>query len=451
MSQEVTTLTPSQDLIAQDRHRFRVVVCGRKFGKSSLSSFEMVACAVSGARNIAYFANTYGEARDIIWQRLKDICKPAIVTTNETRLELTIRNNKGSTSTITLRGWETIETVRGLEFDFLVLDEVQNYRNFWTLWQEVLRPTLGPRKGQALFMGTPKGYNALYDLYNLENDPIAGKDFKSFHFTSYDNPHVDPTEIDSARDSMTDIKFAQEYLAEFKKTEGLVYPMFDRGTHCFDKEKLDYLMLRYKDATFYAGVDFGWTNPTAIIKILKDNDDNFYAVEEWYQTGKTNAEMIEYAKTMGINIFYPDPAEPDRIKEMERAGMSVRSVNKDIDKGIDCVRNLFKNKKLFIYEGCKNTIEELETYAYEDNKTDRNDREKPIDTANHLLDALRYILFMVSTTLQKFKAPVHYSSGMKAGFSQTPPTDLEQESAIKFHMSSQTPPQTNYKPKEKSF
>lgn len=449
----LSNLTPSQDLIAQDPHRFRVVVCGRKWGKSTLATFEMLAVAVHKEANIAYFATTYGEARDIIWNRLKELCKPAIISANETNLELTIRNNSGTTSHIRLRGWETIETARGLEFDFIVLDEVQNYRNFWALWQEVLRPTLGPRQGSALFIGTPKGYNALFDLYNLENDPQRGQHFRSFRFTSYDNPHINKDEIDQAKLELSDIKFAQEYLAEFKKTEGLVYPMFDRKLSTFDMDKRDYLLMRYKDATTYGGVDFGWTNPTAIIKVIKDQDDNFYVVDEWVHTGKTNAEMIEYAKTMGITLFYPDPAEPDRIKEMERAGMSIRAVNKDIDKGIDCVRNLLKNKKLFVYEGCRNTIAEFETYSYEDNKSDRNDKEKPIDVANHCMDALRYALFMLSTTLQRFKAPVHYAQGMHATIPVVlqSSSDVSHETKIKFHKSSQNPPAGSYKAKEKSF
>src|SRR3990167_7035651 len=113
---------------------------------------------------------------------------------------------------------------RGKKNDFIIPDEVASYRNFWTGWKEVLRPTLTDTQGEGLFLSTPKGYNHFYDLCNLE---LIDTDYKSFHYTTYDNPHIPVDEIEKAKKELTEDRFAQEYLADFRKTQGLVYKEFD--------------------------------------------------------------------------------------------------------------------------------------------------------------------------------------------------------------------------------
>lgn len=145
----------------------------RRFGKTTLACVELAGKAVShdDART-AYIAPTYQQARDILWRDLQRTLAPVTIDKNESRLEVTVKTIDGGTGFVVLRGWESIETLRGQRFDFIVPDEVAMYRNFWMHWQEVLRPTLTETRGEALFLSTPKGYNHFYDLYELEKtDP----------------------------------------------------------------------------------------------------------------------------------------------------------------------------------------------------------------------------------------------------------------------------------------
>lgn len=389
-------LTPAQKQIAKDIHRFRVVCAGRRFGKSTLAAWEMFGKAVSkNDRRVVYIAPTYQQARDIVWQELRNICQPLAVKVNESRLEITVRTQEGGTSTIWLRGWEAIETLRGQKFDFIVIDEVAMMRNFDENWQEVIRPTLTDRKGEVLFISTPKGFNHFYDLYNEE---AKDEDYKSFHFTSYDNPHLPLEELDKAKRQVTDIRFHQEYMADFRKQEGLVYKEFNRDQHLFDDFTPRKLLVEV-----IAGVDFGFTNPSVILRIEHDSDNHYWITSEWYKTQKTNSELIELAKNMKVNLFYPDPAEPDRIEEMKRAGLNVREVSKDIEKGIDSVRELFKQGRLHIHKGCKSLIWELETYAYPDKSEGHNEHEVPIKENDHAMDALRYAIHMNSGNVPTYE------------------------------------------------
>lgn len=377
-------LTSAQNQIAADLHRFRVINCGRRFGKTTLAVEEIKGKVLTAPRKVAYIAPTYQQARDIAWEMLKRELQPIITSINESRLEIRTRTMKGGESIVYLRGWEAIETLRGQFFHFVVIDEVASMRNWWTRWDEVIRPTLTDTRGEVMFISTPRGYNHFYDLYNREHED---KDYKSFHFTTYDNPHVPWDEIEKAKKELPENRFAQEYLADFKKTEGLVYKEFIRERHV-QKKPLVNIVDRI------VPVDFGFTNPAAMLVIEKDTDAHYWVTTEYYKTGKTTAELIEYAKSLKANKFYPDPAEPDRIEEMRRANLNVREVSKDIEAGINAVRELFKTDRIRIDPSCINLIAELETYRYPEKKPERNEPEVPVKEDDHLVDCLRYALYM---------------------------------------------------------
>jgi len=371
-------LHEAQKQIAKDNHRYRVVNCGRQFGKTTLAVLEMIAKAVYGSnRRVAYIAPNYQQARDIAWNDLKKVALPVTISTNEARLELVIKTVDGGTSTIVLRGWESIETLRGQQFDFIVIDEVAMMRKFWVNWQEVLTPTLTARKGDALFISTPKGFNHFYELYTM-SDP----DFKSFHFTSYDNPFLPKDELEAQKARMTEDSFAQEYMADFRKQEGLIYKEFRRELHLREGEP-------ERTDAYIAGVDFGFTNPCSVIFIKKDGDGNYWVTDEWYKTGRTESEVADYVYSCQFNGVYADPENPSAIEVLRRKGVPVKEVRKGKDSvisGINFVRDLFRQNRLWINPRCVNLIAELETYHYEEGK------ETPQKEKDHAVDALRYAL-----------------------------------------------------------
>lgn len=378
-------LHETQRIIAKDTHRFRVLCNGRRWGKTTLAIEEMIALGLHREAKIAYVAPTYQQARDIAWEQLKKRLIEQNATINESRLEVRFKNLQGTESTISLRGWESIETLRGQSLDLVVLDEVASMRYFWDGWQEVVRPTLTDRKGQAMFISTPKGFNHFYELYNEES---KDKNFKSFHFTSYDNPNIPSDEIDEAKNQLTDDQFAQEYLADFRKQEGLVYKEFQRARHVYSIAEIDV-------ADYIAGVDFGFTNPTCVLSIKRDRQDKYWVESEYYKSGNTAIQTAEYIQGQNYNKVYPDPASPEAIKELTDRRVNVYDVNKGADSivnGINKVRELFKQGRLMIHESCKNLIWELETYSYGERKANHNETETPIKENDHAVDALRYAL-----------------------------------------------------------
>jgi len=373
--------------VAKSRARFKVIRAGRRSGKTTVASEIIKAKALSKPSRIAYLATTYQQSRDIAWEMLKRELRPIILNVNESRLELLVQTQKGEESLIILRGWESVETLRGQAFDLLVIDEVAMMRNFWSSWQEVLRPTLTDRKGEAIFISTPKGFNHFYDLSNLE---LKDKDFKSFHFTSYDNPYLSKEELDTAKATLPRDRFEQEYMASFQKTEGLVYKEFSREKHLYSE---------LPEGTYQkiGGVDFGYTNPAAVldIRVIKDK---IYVEDEWYKTGRTEIQIADYIQASKFEEVYPDPENPSAIEELKRKNINVREVVKGKDSivsGIQRVREYLVMGKLKINSRCKNLISEFEMYSYDENETDKNQKEKPLKANDHALDALRYVLIML--------------------------------------------------------
>lgn len=144
--------------------RFRVVVAGRRFGKTKLSMLEMLAWATKKCQKIWYVAPTYRMAKQIMWNDLKvSVPLEWVTKIRENELSMEFRNG----SKIELRGADKPDSLRGVSLDFLVLDEFQDIDP--ETWKTVLRPTLADRKGHALFIGCVKGDTRVLSDRGLKN------------------------------------------------------------------------------------------------------------------------------------------------------------------------------------------------------------------------------------------------------------------------------------------
>jgi PBSX family phage terminase large subunit len=274
-------------------------------------------------------------------------------------------------------------------------------KSFWSNWEEILRPTLTDTRGEVLFISTPKGFNHFYDLCNEE---LNDKDFKTFHFTSYDNPFLPVDELESAKQSLPQETFQQEYMASFQKTQGLVYKEFSRDQHLYTE-------LPAVELKKVAGVDFGFVNPAAVLDI-RTNGEKYWVEGEWYKRERTDQQIAEYVKGMNFEEVYPDPESPGAIEELKRKGVNIREVVKgkdSIEAGIKRVKELLISGKLMINKQCINLISEFEMYSYDDQDGELNQKEKPLKANDHALDALRYVVSMVQkqVVINQFKQGLH--------------------------------------------
>ena len=382
-------LHPAQSEIVKDPHRFRVICAGRRFGKSTLIAWEMFAMAVSNENaRVPYYAPTRDDARDIMWKTLKDICAPLIIgEPNESRLEINIKNKFGGTSLIVLYGWEAVQERGkgvGVRNNHIYFDEVSKYKNFTFGWEEILRPTLIDLKGGATFISTPNGFNHFYDLTLLEGKDL---DYKYFHFTSMDNPHLPPEELEKMKIEMTDDRYAQEVLGEFRKKEGLVYKDFKRSLH-ITKDSPEQVLEKL------GGVDWGHTHPAVILSVKKDYDGIYWVTDEWYHVGRTESEIVDMVASLGFYKVYPDSENASGCEALKRKGVNVRDVVKgagSVASGISKVQEMLKQGRIKVHQSCVNTIQEFEAYSYPDNKG-KLPGENPLKENDDAMDALRYVI-----------------------------------------------------------
>jgi len=210
-------LLPWQQQVWNDQSRFKVVAAGRRTGKSRLAAWMLIVEALQADRgNVWYVAPTQGQARDIMWLTLLELGNPVIESSHVNNMQIKLVNG----AVISLKGADRPETMRGVSLKFVVLDEYADMKP--SVFEQILRPALADLKGKALFIGTPMGRNHFYELYNY-GDKNDDKEYKSWHFTSFDNPLLDPKEIEAAKKSMSSFAFRTEFMASFEAASGGIF------------------------------------------------------------------------------------------------------------------------------------------------------------------------------------------------------------------------------------
>ena len=394
----LTLYTPheKQLQVHSDNHRFKVLNWGRRTGKSTLAANYVLLAATQVVGRYWIVAPTYKQAKNIYWMDIvtNQIPKELIKKKNEQELIITLING----SIIELKGADNEDSLRGAGIKGLVLDEYAFMKP--NVWELILRPMLADSMGWAIFISTPNGFNHFYDISAMAQESDK-KDWWYSHATTYDNPHVQDSEIDEIKADTTEDQFSQEYMAEFRKMAGLVYKDFDRKIHVVDGDKLPDL----DTATHILGIDFGFTNPTAAVFIAIDYDQNWWIYDEVYKSGMTTEQTHKVlTNKMGKRFFTSKIGDSAAVQEIANLNtlpysMGIESVKKtkdSISAGIRLINEALKvqegtgKPKMFIAEHCKNLIYEFETYHYPDQKINRNAPEDPVKENDHALDALRY-------------------------------------------------------------
>jgi len=243
------TLHDKQKEIVQDIARFKVIRAGRRGGKSTLEEETCSFKALSKSdQSILYLAPTQKQARSIIWEEFKRRLSPVEAVFNESRLEIKVPTAQGGKSIIYIGGWENRENYRGMKFHHITFDELDTLKDFFIGWQEIFRPALTDTEGTADFIGTPKSESR--NLARMEKIAETDSSYSTFHFTSYDNPHVKDSEIDKAREEIAYDTFKQEYLAEYIDFQGALFnygSLIDVFSNTIDKDTQKFLLVDIAD------------------------------------------------------------------------------------------------------------------------------------------------------------------------------------------------------------
>ena len=194
---------PAQQQVLDSDARFRVMIAGRRFGKSLISQ-NIAIRAMIKKQLVAYITPTY-QLGKIFFTEILKMLPNEIYTKNESDLLITSITG-GSIRFFT---GERLDALRGLKFHLAIIDEASFIPNLEEGWNNSIRPTLTDFKGKAIFLSTPRGKNFFYSLYLKDGQ----QDWASFKFSTYDNPFIDPSEINDAKKQLPHAVFEQEYMA----------------------------------------------------------------------------------------------------------------------------------------------------------------------------------------------------------------------------------------------
>jgi len=292
-------------------------------------------------------------------------------------------------SEILFRSCEEPSKFKSLNLDGFALDEPVD------IPEEIFNMLQGRLRGNhtdhhiGLLTGNPAGYTSWVYQYFFERHL---SDYIAIQTTTYDNTFLPDGYIKSMEQSF-DQDYANRYLlGQWGDFEGLIYKDFNRIKHTGDHSHTHY---KY----YIAGYDDGYRNPACLLIGGIDSDNKLHVISEFYQSDYTADEIAQHIKPLynhyEVRKIHCDPSGLNAIETFKRNGL--RAVDADNTKigansGISKLKSLFRQNMIFIDNGCKNLIKQLESYRYEKDKTTGNYNEEPVKKDDHAVDALRYMV-----------------------------------------------------------
>ena len=393
-------------------------------GKSYVAVTLLLLYALNNSnRNCQYVAPTFDQAKSIAWQLLLALApEDAISRSYKTDLRVVLKNG----SSIRLRGYENVSTLRGEGIDLLVIDEAQLMKDLQETWDLIMLPTLAEKEriGHAVFIGTPQGMSN--DFYTLYRDAERGytmvngnkvdisQDWEAFHYGSIDGGRIPEDELEKIRNTIDQKRYAQEFLGQFLTLgKGRVYSTFDPALHVREDIKDD------TEKPLLVGMDF---NVSPMVSVVFQKVNNQIHMQRCICLfDSTVSEMCDHIKALYPNrdiIVAPDPSGGRRTAIgvtahaiLKQHGFQIHSMTDNlrilprVDNVLANLRAVDGTIRLFISsENCDELILSLSAQQYNDNGFPEKN-----NVHDHVCDALGYGLWRESNLLKQVSKIIQWS------------------------------------------
>lgn len=383
-------LTPTMETISMYDARFKVVVAGRRFGKTYLAIMWLLLGTLKPGERRWIVMPTYRQGKLVAFPILKSILRSSPrVRINQSDLSFTINGCE-----IAIKGSEDSSKLRGSHLDRVVLDEYAYMKT--NVWEEVIYPMMTTNSNsKALFIGTPDGFsNGFYDLF-LKGQG-EDKDWKSWQFNTVEGGWVSKEELERAKNNMDEKTFKQEFMASFETSENKCAYNFDRNTHVIPTTEIT--------QNVYAGLDFN-VGKMCCVLVTEYSDGTIHYYDEIILQNSNTEEMARALKSRHpkVKTIFPDPAGVARSTTSNRSDHQVlrefgfitkaRKKHPSQKDRLNALNRKLKdmkgNVRMTISPKCKELIKDLEQTT-RDLKTggiNKKDMER-----THALDACSYLI-----------------------------------------------------------
>lgn len=336
--------------------RFRILACGRRFGKTTAAAYEALRFAAKNGRSTVWIvAPTYAQSM-IMWRKLFEFLPPELLA-EVNRSERYARLVNGST--IWVKSAEKYDHLRGEGIDFLIVDEAAMVKK--EAWEEALRPALADKQGSAVFISTPKGKNWFYELFLRGQSPDF-PEYQSWQFPTWFNPYVPREEIEEARRTLPERVFKQEFEAQFVEGAGVV---FRNVEGCVEGD----FEAPVAGKRYFMGVDLAKYEDFTVIVVVDERRhvchfERFNQLDWNYQKRR----IVEVARRYDAKVLIDSTGVGDPIfEDLRRAGLNVEGYKFTPESKKRLIENLMlkiENHEV-TFPKIPELITELQAFSYE--------------------------------------------------------------------------------------
>tara|TARA_X000001388_G_scaffold75368_2_gene70008 strand:+ start:145 stop:1344 length:1200 start_codon:yes stop_codon:yes gene_type:complete len=363
----------------------KVLVAGRRFGKSHLSLIWLLSKEIQSGERRWIITPTYRQGKATTWKLMRQVFRDYKCQINESELAIKLPND----AEIAIKGAEQENNLRGAGIQMAVLEEYSYIKP--RVWEEIIYPMLTTTDGDALFIGTPNGYDHLYDAYlrGQSDNP----DWKSWQYTTLDGGYVPEEEIKKAKSMMDERAFKTEFMASFETTGNRAAYNFDRSIHVKKAKQLS--------SNLFFGMDFNILGSACLGCEYSDG------VVHWFdeiRIPNSNTELMAIEmKKIAPNIpVYPDATGSARSTTSHRSDHQIlkdhgfqvisKKANPPVTDRLNALNRILRDAngkvRMTIDPKCTNLIKDLEqTQRTNDNRIDKRD-----ERLSHFLDACSYYI-----------------------------------------------------------
>jgi hypothetical protein len=385
---------PKQEVIMKEAKRFNHLRCGRRFGKTTLIE-ELSSISLDG-KLVGIWFPTYKDLSEV-WKDLKKTYKPIISKQNEQLKQIELVTD----GLIDFWSMEDPDSGQGRKYHRAIIDEAAKAAKLYQAWENTIRPTLTDYRGDAFILSRPKGKNN--GFYLLEEKHRQFDNWTFHHYTTYDNPFIDPNEIEEAKNQLDKITFEQEYLAEYVDANDRPFLYkFDVKIHVieeyepnphlpitisfdFNKDPMTALIGQQVDLwTSYAFAEINLpegSTPEVCDMIITDYPTWFDKIDV---TGDATGQNRS-ALTVGNLNHYRIIKDKLRLRD---SNLFIPKVNPALSDSRVLCNSVLQNAKFFVTKNCKKTIRDAEM-AYVDVS---GELVKTQIEGLHHFDTLRYLI-----------------------------------------------------------
>lgn len=388
MAQVVFTPHKYQDAVLKDLRDWLLIIAGKRGGKSAVAAVKFITHIADDLKNGIHgdyliLGPTYGLLRNGTIPTLQKYWpkRLGILRRSESRIQLP-DGPDGQPHFVFILSADEPDRIEAFGILGAWLDEAGQFRQ--EAWDKVQqRMTTAPgTTGWVIFSTTPYGVPNSW----LNRDLIERRDempWLGYHnWSTLDNPFIDHTAIERAKLTMNPQLFIRDVMGVYTSIEGLIYPDFSRAA---DGVKPFAIPAHWP---IFAGMDYGFTDPTCILILTKDPESGvFYVIDEYYESkGSMQKHQEFFEKWRGrLKLCLYDPSAVGWCSELQRLlKMNLVGADNEVEAGIARVNRLSKTDRLKVFNTCQNLLREMESYVYAEGKN------KPAHENSHAPDALRY-------------------------------------------------------------